>query len=445
MLKIKRKEFDNLLKQKIILSTREFLEKIKEKDPRKVVNLYEPNILEAFCGTAAKSNLTPEYLHTHLLAWLLNPAGNHGLGTKFLKSFLKKNNIHIDNLNNVEISTRAVHGTNKPDIKIVIGQPNQGKNAVIYIENKTKEKNAEWKKNGKKQTEIYANIIKKKHQNEKVYCFFLTPSGSKPGSDFFMPFSYNDLFKLVSRVLPHVKNEAIAMVIDHWRSAMYYNILDNYEQRNIAIYLDEIENKPTEEKYLLLLKGLREFDIWQNKKFVSFSELTKFILSNEYNYKLLNKVKDSQLAHEVRRHIIEECELCCKTLLKSLSLKYKVPIKEEYFETFITLKLKNNINTNISISIDTDIYGLHFPSKFTLSLSSWFTNRSSTPDLLSKVEKWIEKNSSKTGIKLEDYYWSMRNAQIYKQFNPGSVLEDGEKFLNDFDKLINYLRNSNWE
>lgn len=129
--------------------------------------------------------INTEIRHSNVLAWLLNPQENHGLGDTFLKKFVQslfykgQNNNNSNSLNLFDISLMDYF-----DFTIrrewrnidVLAVSEQNK-LVIVIENKI------WSKESRHQLGKYMNIVESEFKDYKKIYVFLTPNGDIPSDE----------------------------------------------------------------------------------------------------------------------------------------------------------------------------------------------------------------------------------------------------------------------
>jgi hypothetical protein len=134
-----------------------------------------------------------------MLSWLLNPKGNHNLGSKVLKRFLRQifsSPLQPDlspvdaeamDFNSVQIEREWKH----IDILIIASD------VVIAIENKV------FSKEHSNQLKRYREIIEKHFPSHKHSYVFLTPNGESPETetDFYEPLSYEFIANLITRII----------------------------------------------------------------------------------------------------------------------------------------------------------------------------------------------------------------------------------------------------
>ena len=215
----------------------------KEQLERFILNNPELDRLEGMLGEfnlfETLNLVHAEIRHSNVLAWLLNPLGNHGLGTYFLNLFLKhfisENKTLIDNLtvfdielfnfNDVEIRREW----RNLDILVIIKEPD--KSLVIGIENKIKSSEHS------NQLIRYREIIEKEFPNSQKLYVFLTPENTIPGDDSWINFNYSTVSELIDDTTVYKKdllNENILDFIEHYNIILKRYIVGNSEIEKIC-------------------------------------------------------------------------------------------------------------------------------------------------------------------------------------------------------------------
>ena len=147
------------------------------------------------------------------VAYLLDPNGNHGLGTKPLKSFLNSlkkttaiKNI-IDSLESNKdyiIVHRERNETNtRPDIEILCNK------FIIIIENKMRYGQETFRNNEWQTDRQFSTLVERSKSigaGENYLAIFLTPQGKEAKNKNFIPVRVNDLIKSLKIALSTEKN-----------------------------------------------------------------------------------------------------------------------------------------------------------------------------------------------------------------------------------------------
>lgn len=145
-----------------------------------------------------------EIRHSNMLAWLLNPRGNHGLGDSFLKEIFQMiiaNKINVKN-DSVKILkedfSKTVILREWENIDILC----KSDHFVIVIENKIDSSEHD------NQLERYYNIVEKKYTNQKKIYIYLTPNGELPSDTIhWNKFSYSKIVHSLKKVFDEKKEK----------------------------------------------------------------------------------------------------------------------------------------------------------------------------------------------------------------------------------------------
>jgi len=139
-----------------------------------------------------------ELRHSDFLGFLLNPAGNHGLGDRFLKRFLERVlfgapvqpispvEIDVSDLQDAEVR-REWRGI---DILVV----NESARLVCVIENKVDASESEG------QLTRYRETAQEEFPTSRQLFAFLTPDGRESSESAYIPVSYSDVAEIVDAI-----------------------------------------------------------------------------------------------------------------------------------------------------------------------------------------------------------------------------------------------------
>ena len=193
-----------------------------------------------------------EIRHSNMLAWLLDPNENHGLGSRFLRAFITDLSVshsyeYADDVYDAIVSpekaldllmadltdSRVFREWNNIDVVIMLP-----KDYVIAIENKVDA--AEGKANGRSQLEKYQEILTNHgFQDNKIIKIFLSPNARKPSSsnDDWKVYTYKDVLS----VLENVNNSQhkfgsneVNVLIGNYIDILKNEIMGNDELRNLC-------------------------------------------------------------------------------------------------------------------------------------------------------------------------------------------------------------------
>lgn len=219
-----------------------------------------------------------ELRHSNMLAWMFDPAANHGLGDRLLRRWLmevydaaEKDGFEMD-LDPVDIDTTPFHTVqvyrewNHVDVVIDIGTKDHGQ-WVIAIENKV---NAG---QGDGQLARYRNALDAGFpQASKRLLVFLTKYGGSPEDEAFLPVRYDTVEKALAGALVELKGRIAPgpeYLLNEYHTILKDHFMANSENIDLAIRiykqhkqaLDFIfDNKPDliNEVTALLLAKLEE-------------------------------------------------------------------------------------------------------------------------------------------------------------------------------------------
>lgn len=169
-----------------------------------------------------------EIRHSNMLAWLMNPNANHGLGDQFLRLFLKylfANNrdsikseitffdIEVFNLDDIEIRREW----NRIDL-LLLSESNK---LVVTIENKigTQEHSD--------QLERYFDIVSKEFSDHRKLFVYLTPDASTPSDEQNWIISdYSTIYSILKNLLQSRGNSLSSTIFDFL--TQYCTVLRRY-------------------------------------------------------------------------------------------------------------------------------------------------------------------------------------------------------------------------
>ncbi len=169
-----------------------------------------------------------EIRHSNMLAWLMNPNANHGLGDQFLRLFLKylfANNrdsikseitffdIEVFNLDDIEIRREW----NRIDL-LLISESNK---LIVTIENKvgTEEHSNQLKR--------YFDIVTKEFPDYRKLFVYLTPDSLTPSDEQnWIIFDYSTVYSILKSLLESRKNSLSNSIFDFL--TQYCTVLRRY-------------------------------------------------------------------------------------------------------------------------------------------------------------------------------------------------------------------------
>lgn len=153
-----------------------------------------------------------EIRHSNFLAWLLDSSGTHGLGSLFLKRFLRDislldspesiNEVCIKDANTQSIEVRREW--RNIDILLIAGD------LVVCIENKVDSSDSQ------KQLACYRSIVEHNFPAQRKAFVYLTPDGRDPGDEdeqaHYINYSYQQIAGHLHRILKLHRNSMIPSV-----------------------------------------------------------------------------------------------------------------------------------------------------------------------------------------------------------------------------------------
>lgn len=144
-----------------------------------------------------------EIRHSNVLAWLLNPKENHGLGDVFIKKIiqtlfylnndmiLKNNNLNLFNISLMDYYDFKIRREWKNIDIFAVSDENK---FILVIENKI------WSKESKHQLEKYFNTVNKEFPDYNKVFVFLTPNGDLPSDEEnWISFNYKNIFNILRK------------------------------------------------------------------------------------------------------------------------------------------------------------------------------------------------------------------------------------------------------
>ena len=195
----------------------------------------------AFLGLSSS-----EEVHSNILAWLLNPKGNHSLGDFFLKAFLLETGAASqEKVRCADWSTNTVQRewhnvvdgqTGYVDVLVV----NHVDSFVCAIENKI------FSGEHGSQLSHYRRALEERYNTFRKSYLFLSPSGQAPQQPaergFWKPVNYGQVLRLVERASEEsagLKNEPVAAFLRQYATCLRRTVVPSTELSSAAtrIYL----------------------------------------------------------------------------------------------------------------------------------------------------------------------------------------------------------------
>lgn len=210
------------------------------------------NLLHEFNLFKILTKSEPELWHSNILAWLFDPKGNHGLGSKFLQKFfelnkLKKFNTELKaelqdpiekSLGNTVVQ-REFH-----NIDILI--TNEKPNFVIVIENKVHASESEG------QLRKYKDFIHENYDSSFPKLFIFLSIDLLPSDDDYIDLYYEDIEPLFNEIVDlYTDNEIYVFIRQYHKNLRKYLMSEKeIEEKSIKFYEGHKEIIDTIVKYI---------------------------------------------------------------------------------------------------------------------------------------------------------------------------------------------------
>lgn len=229
-----------------------------------------------------------EIRHSNVLAWLINPKGNHNLNDFFVKKVLSQ--MISKNEETFKISLSDVYFF---DFNDGIVKREDGKIDILFISEKNKIlfliENKIYSKESKNQMKRYLEYTKSKYPGYEIISILLTRTGDEPEiKDEVGIFTHDDIYKLLEEVISLKENtlqsEVISFIkfylktlqktlrmdedIKNYCLKIYDNHKDAIDLINIAIQENKVSLKPVME---ILKKQRSDFEFFSvNNNLICF-------------------------------------------------------------------------------------------------------------------------------------------------------------------------------
>jgi len=171
-----------------------------------------------------------ELRHSDFLAYLLNPGQNHGLGDSFVRLFLQKavvngtsSQIRPLDLEIWDLSQLVVQRERQGIDILLLDEENK---LVVAIENKID--------TGEHDDQLlrYKNYIQQQYPGWRSIYFYLTPEGSPPSHEEYIPVSYDLVARLVERLVTSRSSTLgpdVRTLLDHYAQMLRRHIVTDNE------------------------------------------------------------------------------------------------------------------------------------------------------------------------------------------------------------------------
>lgn len=181
-----------------------------------------------------------EIRHSNVLAWLLNPKDNHGLGDVFIKKLIQtlfyqnKNTILKSNLTLFDISLMDYYDFNirREWRNINILAISEENKLVLAIENKV------WSKESNNQLKKYFDIVHKEFSEYNKVFIFLTPYGdASSDEENWISFNYKNVFDILKKSIELKKDiisQSVKFFIEQYLEVLRRYIVGDFELEKIC-------------------------------------------------------------------------------------------------------------------------------------------------------------------------------------------------------------------
>lgn len=243
-----------------------------------------------------------EIRHSHIISWLLDPKANHGLGTSFLKIFLRtticsSENQSIENVTNGlkelilgDFTDLQVHREHSHIDILCVSENNK---IVILIENKyNSDEHSD-------QLNRYLSNIKAQYSNYICIPIFLSIEGLPPSHSEYLAASYKQVLDSIEQLIKVYSDripQAIKMFLDYYQIIISEKIMEDPDLQEIARKIYK-ENKAAIDFIYSIGNGIdltipgNEFiknhenlkAIWPNPNWYSFVD-KEFIVDNKNKF-----------------------------------------------------------------------------------------------------------------------------------------------------------------
>ena len=183
-----------------------------------------------------------EIRHSNMLAWLLDPNENHGLGSAFLYGIIASLSDVIDNKDKIYALKLLSSDLSSFDIfrerdNIDILLVSSELNTVIAIENKIGSKEHNYGNSDESQLKKYAETIRSKYKDYHVFLVFLTPEGDETDEDDWKIMDYSQVVKILESVYDARKNNLgmeVSMLIRNYIETIKMNVIMDEKLVNLC-------------------------------------------------------------------------------------------------------------------------------------------------------------------------------------------------------------------
>lgn len=332
-----------------------------------------------------------EIRHSNVLAWLLDPNENHGLGSAFLYGIIASLSDVFDNENKIYAlkllssdlsSFNIFRERDNIDILLVSSELK----TVIAIENKIGSKEHEYGSSGESQLKNYSKTLREKYKRYKTIQIFLTPDGDIPSEDGWMIMDYSQVVKVLESVFEARKNNLgfeASMIIRNYIETIKMNVIMD---EKLVTLCNEIYKKHKDAIDLI--------NEYKDDKTQQISELCKEILKG-YDGQMLDYDTDKTTKSNVVFRTSKLQNAFVKYKKIECFFQFRIRTKYDYIMielVFHNLDKKNNDDENLM----KDMKAWAKNSKSNLDRTEWEWKRvwSKKMDGLedatdNEIKKWI--------------------------------------------------------
>lgn len=173
-----------------------------------------------------------EIRHSNVLAWLLDPHENHGLGSTVLQGFVRFAASSFEDRDMfgellMDLSSFTVQREWKKIDILALSDENK---YAIVVENKIDSREHS------DQLNRYRSIVEKAHPGWKIRYIFLSPQGDDASDpENWLPMGYSDVLEIIEPALEGGRlSEGAAMLIDNYLEVIRRDIVDDVELATIC-------------------------------------------------------------------------------------------------------------------------------------------------------------------------------------------------------------------
>ncbi len=170
--------------------------------------------------------------HSSLLAFLLNPQGNHRLGDLFIKQFLQK---AIVNAYEVQVPINAIDLDVWDMDQVVVLRESQRIDILLLDERHRMAVIIENRLTGRSSTALlqrYWDIVSQSHPGWSIIGLYLTPDGEPAPDNRYIPVDYGMISSIIERITERmgaVLDQDVRIMLDHYTEMLRRHIVGESE------------------------------------------------------------------------------------------------------------------------------------------------------------------------------------------------------------------------